>query len=63
LLQIVFRVGLALLKQCHDDLLKMPFEKLVHALRNFPDELLDPDTLLPIAYSIKVRRPCFQRCL
>lgn len=33
---------------------KLPFEKLIHALRNFPEEVMDPDTLLPLAYSIKV---------
>ncbi|KAL1829184.1 hypothetical protein ACET3Z_007596 [Daucus carota] len=51
---IVFKVGLALLKYCHDDLVKLPFEKLIHALRNFPDDAMNPDTLLPMAYSIKV---------
>ncbi|KAF9606719.1 hypothetical protein IFM89_028095 [Coptis chinensis] len=35
-------------------LIKLPFEKLIHALRNFPDEAMDPDILLPMAYSIKV---------
>lgn len=33
---------------------KLPFEKLIHALRNFPEDAMDPDTLLPMAYSIKV---------
>ncbi|CAK7335161.1 unnamed protein product [Dovyalis caffra] len=51
--KIVFKVGLALLKYCHDDLVKLPFEKLIHALRNFPEDAMDPDTLLPMAYSIK----------
>ncbi|KAJ0099169.1 hypothetical protein Patl1_21552 [Pistacia atlantica] len=54
--KIVFKVGLALLKYCHDDLVKLPFEKLIHALRNFPEHAMDPDTLLPMAYSIKVSR-------
>ncbi|PIA57520.1 hypothetical protein AQUCO_00600320v1 [Aquilegia coerulea] len=54
--QIVFQVGLALLKYCHDDLVKLPFEKLIHALRNFPDEAMNPDILLPMAYSIKVSK-------
>ncbi|XP_068302707.1 uncharacterized protein [Pyrus communis] len=54
--RIVFKVGLALLKYCHDDLIKLPFEKLIHALRNFPDNAMNPDTLLPLAYSIKVSR-------
>ncbi|KAF9599296.1 hypothetical protein IFM89_036594, partial [Coptis chinensis] len=54
LYEIVFQVGLAFLKYCHDDLIKLPFEKLIHALRNFPDEAMDPDILLPMAYSIKV---------
>ncbi|CAK9320059.1 unnamed protein product [Citrullus colocynthis] len=53
---IVFKVGLALLKYCHDDLVKLPFEKLIHALRNFPEDAMDPDTLLPMAYSIKVSK-------
>ncbi|KAL9271325.1 hypothetical protein AKJ16_DCAP07058 [Drosera capensis] len=35
---------------------KLPFEKLVHALRNFPDEVMDPDVILPMAYSIKISR-------
>ena len=34
---------------------KLPFENLIHALRNFPEDAMDPDTLLPMAYSIKVR--------
>lgn len=50
----MFKVGLALLKYCHDDLVKLPFEELMHALRNFPEDAMDPDTLLPLAYSIKV---------
>lgn len=33
---------------------KLPFEKLIHALRNFPEDAMDPDTLLPMAYSIRV---------
>lgn len=52
----MFKVGLALLKHCHDDLLKLPFEELMHALRNFPEDAMDPDTLLPLAYSIKVSK-------
>ncbi|KAM7277728.1 hypothetical protein ACFE04_004862 [Oxalis oulophora] len=55
-IKIVFKVGLALLKCCHDDLVKLPFEKLIHALRNFPGHAMDPETLLPLAYSIKVSR-------
>ncbi|GAB4827452.1 hypothetical protein Ancab_034336 [Ancistrocladus abbreviatus] len=54
--KIVFKVGLALLKCCHEDLVKLPFEKLIHGLRNFPDEVMDPDTLLPMAYSIKISK-------
>lgn len=54
--KVVFRVGLALLKSCHDELVKLPFEKLIHALRNFPDEVMDPDTLLPLAYSMKISK-------
>nr|DAD35171.1 TPA_asm: hypothetical protein HUJ06_005810 [Nelumbo nucifera] len=52
--KIVFQVGLALLKYCQDDLVKLPFEKLLHALRNFPEDAMNPDILLPMAYSIKV---------
>ncbi|KAL5725599.1 hypothetical protein ACHQM5_008728 [Ranunculus cassubicifolius] len=54
--KIVFQVGLALLKHCHDDLVKLPFEKLIHALRNFSDDAMNPDILLPMAFSIKVSR-------
>lgn len=87
---IVFQVGLALLKFCHDDLVsiklltlllelkiklpknsadvntfgsvnqvKLPFEKLIHALRNFPEDAMDPDTILPMAHAIKVFSPSF----
>ncbi|XP_050269922.1 uncharacterized protein LOC126713988 isoform X1 [Quercus robur] len=54
--KIVFKVGLALLKYCHDDMINLPFEKLIHALRNFPEDAMDPNTLLPMAYSIKVSK-------
>nr|KJB22393.1 hypothetical protein B456_004G045400 [Gossypium raimondii] len=54
--KIVFKVGLALLKYCHDDLINLSFEKLIHALRNFPEDAMNPDILLPMAYSIKVSR-------
>ncbi|XP_021749540.1 EVI5-like protein [Chenopodium quinoa] len=54
--KVVFRVGLALLKSCQDDLTKLPFESLIHALKNFPEEVMDPDTLLPLAYSIKISK-------
>ncbi|KQJ83334.1 TBC1 domain family member 10A isoform X1 [Brachypodium distachyon] len=53
-MKVVFQVGLALLRFCHDDLVKLPFEELLHSLRNFPDEATDPDTLLPLALSFKV---------
>ncbi|MQL99395.1 hypothetical protein Taro_032119, partial [Colocasia esculenta] len=54
--KIVFQVGLALLRYCHDDLVKLPFEKLVHALKNFPEDAMNPDMLLPMAFSTKVSR-------
>lgn len=54
--KVVFKVGLALLKFCHDDLIKLPFEKLIYALRNFPEDAMNPDTLLPLAFSIKVSK-------
>ncbi|XP_047073258.1 ecotropic viral integration site 5 protein homolog [Lolium rigidum] len=53
-IKVVFQVGLALLRFCHDDLVKLPFEKLLYSLRNFPEEATDPDTLLPLAFSFKV---------
>ncbi|KAJ3677513.1 hypothetical protein LUZ60_003237 [Juncus effusus] len=55
-IKVVFKVGLALLRYCHDDLIKLPFEKLLHSLRNFPEDATDPDTLLPIAFSFKVSK-------
>ncbi|XP_064982062.1 uncharacterized protein LOC135648606 isoform X3 [Musa acuminata AAA Group] len=54
--KVVFQVGLALLRFCHDDLIKLPFEKLLHALKNFPAEAMNPDKLLPLAFSIKVSK-------
>ncbi|KAL0387308.1 UNVERIFIED_CONTAM: hypothetical protein Sradi_2612600 [Sesamum radiatum] len=53
---IIFKVGLAVLKYCHDDLIKLPFEKLIYALRNFPADAMNPDMLLPMAYSLKVSK-------
>ncbi|XP_020083356.1 EVI5-like protein [Ananas comosus] len=53
-MKVVFQVGLALLRFCHDDLVKLPFERLIHALRNFPEDATNPDTLLPLALSFKV---------
>ncbi|KAL6598492.1 hypothetical protein ACP70R_046191 [Stipagrostis hirtigluma subsp. patula] len=53
-IKVVFQVGLALLRFCHDDLVKLPFEKLLHSLRNFPEEATDPDVLLPLAFTFKV---------
>jgi len=53
-IKVVFQVGLALLRFCHDDLVKLPFEELLHSLRNFPEEATDPDKLLPLAFSFKV---------
>ncbi|KAJ4799296.1 Ypt/Rab-GAP domain of gyp1p superfamily protein [Rhynchospora pubera] len=55
-IKVVFKVGLALLRFCHDDLVKLPFEKLLHSLRNFPEDATDPDTILPIAFSFKVTK-------
>jgi hypothetical protein len=37
---------------------KLPFEELLHSLRNFPEEATDPDKLLPLAFSFKVGN-CF----
>ncbi|CAM8987393.1 unnamed protein product [Rhodiola kirilowii] len=54
--KIVFKVGLALLKSRHDELVKCPFEKLLHALRNFPEDAMNPDKLLLLAYSFKVSK-------
>ncbi|KAL8171571.1 hypothetical protein V2J09_023375 [Rumex salicifolius] len=55
-IKIVFRAGLALLKSCHDELVKLPFEKLIQGLRSFPKEVMDPDKLLPLAYSFRISR-------
>ncbi|EPS68018.1 hypothetical protein M569_06749, partial [Genlisea aurea] len=57
--EIVFQIGIAVLKHCHDDLVKLPFERLMHALRNFPEDAMNPDVLLPLAFSIKVSK-CLQ---
>lgn len=54
--KIVFQVGLALLTICQVDLVKLAFEKLIHALRNFPEDAMDPEKLLPLAFSIKVTK-------
>lgn len=39
----------------YDHQIKLPFEKLVPALKNFPEDAMNPDVLLPMAFSIKVR--------
>lgn len=55
-MSVVFRVGLALLKFCEQDLLQQPFEDLIHKLRRFPTEALQPATLLPLAFSFKISK-------
>jgi hypothetical protein len=51
-LESIFNRFAELLSHCQ---VKMPFEKLLHALRNFPEEATDPDVLLPLAISFKVK--------
>lgn len=34
--------------------IKLPFEKVIHTLGNFPVDAMDPVTLLPVACSVKV---------
>ncbi|PWA81211.1 Acid phosphatase, type 5 [Artemisia annua] len=52
--KIVFKVGFAMLKYCHHDLVKLPFDKLIHTLRNFSDDAMNRDKLLTLAYSFKM---------
>eukprot|EP00850_Spirogloea_muscicola_P017325 SM000148S01002 [mRNA] locus=s148:51811:54982:+ [translate_table: standard] len=54
-MSIVFRVGLALLKHCEDDLIRLPFEELIYSLKTFPEDALDPNRLLPLAFSINIK--------
>ncbi|WZZ91158.1 hypothetical protein YC2023_119737 [Brassica napus] len=37
-INIVFKVALELLKRCHDDLVKFPFEELMHALEEMKQD-------------------------
>ena len=54
-MKIVFRVGLAILQLRQEELLALPFERLVQGLRNVPEELLaQPDDLLRVAHGIRV---------
>eukprot|EP00793_Prasinoderma_coloniale_P003869 PRCOL_00003246-RA len=54
-MKVVFRVGLALLSLRQEELLALPFEHLVQALRNVPPELLaQPDDVLRVAHGIRV---------
>lgn len=50
LLQVLFRVGIALLASAHDQLCAMPFERLVAALnsRKFPILKKNPDVLMKV---------------
>ena len=50
-LKQILKYWIELLSYCQ---VKLPFEKLLHALRNFPEEATDPDVLLPIAFTFKV---------
>eukprot|EP00850_Spirogloea_muscicola_P018504 SM000170S02676 [mRNA] locus=s170:110041:113161:+ [translate_table: standard] len=54
-MSIVFRVGLALLKHCEDDLIRLPFEELIYSLKTFPEDAIDPNRLLPLALSINIK--------
>ena len=50
-LKQILKYWIELLSYCQ---VKLPFEKLLHALRNFPEEATDPDVLLPMALTFKV---------
>ena len=50
-LKQILKRWIELLSYCQ---VKLPFEKLLHALRNFPEEATDPDVLLPMAFTFKV---------
>ena len=50
-LKQILKYWIELLSYCQ---VKLPFEKLLHALRNFPEEATDPDVLLPMAFTFKV---------
>jgi hypothetical protein len=53
--KIVYRVMLALMKNCEHELLESGFEKIMDILRNIPEKT-DADTIIDLAYSIPVRR-------
>lgn len=53
--KIVYRVMLALMKNCEDELLESGFEGIMDILRNIPEKT-DADTIIDLAYNIPVRR-------
>ena len=53
--KILFRVALALLKEREKELIQLRFEPLFAALKEFRDETLDPNYILPKALKLKVR--------
>lgn len=56
-MKVIFRVGLALLARQQDTLLKLPFEKLVTALKSNPDPgKASADSLLKTALDFKVSK-------
>lgn len=56
-MKVIFRVGLALLARQQETLLKLPFEKLVSALKQNPDPgKASADGLLKVALDFKVSK-------
>ncbi|GLJ41691.1 hypothetical protein SUGI_0862910 [Cryptomeria japonica] len=55
-LEFIFRVGLALLKYCEEYLLRLGCESLKNTMTLclFPEDALDPDMILPLAYSFRI---------
>lgn len=58
--KVVYRVMLALMMSCEEELLQSGFEGIMEILRRIPEKT-DADTIVDLAYSIPVRRGDIER--
>ncbi|KAK3287638.1 hypothetical protein CYMTET_4862 [Cymbomonas tetramitiformis] len=55
-MKVVFRVGISLMKYAEEELLQLPFEPLVSALRNIKELISDPEKMLKDSLALKISK-------
>eukprot|EP00741_Cyanophora_paradoxa_P019159 tig00021123_g18499.t1 len=54
--KVIFRVAVALMRMSEQELLRQRIEGIMTTVRNFPPQILDPDTLLRAAFRLNLSR-------